>query len=74
MTERLNKETLKRLYEKEKRSLREIAKILGCSYSSVRYRSKKYGIKLRPKRRIDLNKSFFNTATINPTNQKADIF
>ena len=59
MTERLNEETLKRLYEKEKRSLRDIAKILGCSHSSVRYRSKKYGLKLRPKKRIDLNKSVF---------------
>jgi DNA-binding CsgD family transcriptional regulator len=57
MTEILNKKTLKRLYEKEKRSLRNIAKILGCSNSSVRYRSIKYGIKLRSNKKIDLNKS-----------------
>jgi transposase len=59
MTEILNKETLKKLYEKENRSLRDIAKTLGLSYCSVRYRSRKYGLKLRPKKRIDLNKSVF---------------
>ena len=59
MTDRLSKETLKRLYEKEKRSLRDIAKTLGLSYCSVRYKSKKYGLKLRPKKRIDLNNTVF---------------
>ncbi len=59
MTEILNKETLKKLYEKGKRSLHDIAKTLGLSYCSVRYRSKKYGLNLRPKKRIDLNKLVF---------------
>ena len=45
----LDKKTLRHLYLKEKRSLREIASMYGISYSSVRHRSIKYGITLRPK-------------------------
>ena len=52
----LDKKTLRQLYLKEKRSLREIANMCGMSYSSVRQKSIKYGIKLRPKtwRKINL--------------------
>jgi DNA-binding Lrp family transcriptional regulator len=54
MKKELDKETLTRLYIKEKRSLRAIAKIYGLSPSTVRYRSIKYGIKLRENRVIVL--------------------
>ena len=60
MKKELDKEALTRLYIKEKRSLRAIGKMYGLVSSTVRYRSIKYGIKLRPQpgsRRIDLNKS-----------------
>ncbi len=60
MKQELDKEALTRLYIKEKRSLRAIGKMYGLVNSTVRYRSIKYGIKLRPQpgsRRIDLNKS-----------------
>jgi DNA-binding CsgD family transcriptional regulator len=60
MKKELDRETLTRLYIKEKRSLRAIAKMYGLAPSTVRYRSIKYGIKLRPQpgsRRINLNKS-----------------
>jgi transposase len=49
MIKALDRNTLKRLYLKEKRSLHEIARMFGCSYFCVHYRSMKYGIKLRPK-------------------------
>jgi DNA-binding CsgD family transcriptional regulator len=49
MARKLDKKTLSHLYLKEKRSLREIASMYGISYSSVRHRSIKYGITLRPK-------------------------
>ncbi len=48
MKEELNKKTLKRLYIKEGKSTYAIAKILGCSHSTINYRCKKHGIKLRP--------------------------
>jgi len=59
MFEELNKETLIRLYIKEHKTTREIAKIYGCSAILVRYRCIKYGIKLRPraKKSIKLKKS-----------------
>jgi DNA-binding MarR family transcriptional regulator/transposase-like protein len=59
MFEELNKETLIRLYIKEHKTTREIAKIYGCSAVLVRYRCIKYGIKLRPrsKKSIKLKKS-----------------
>jgi transposase len=60
MIKALDRDTLKRLYLKEKRSLHEIARMYGCSYFCVHYRSTKYGIKLRPKtwrRKIHLDKS-----------------
>jgi transposase len=60
MIKALDRGTLKRLYLKEKRSLHEIARMFGCSYFCVHYRSMKYGIKLRPKtwrRKIHLDKS-----------------
>jgi DNA-binding CsgD family transcriptional regulator len=60
MIKDLDKETLKRLYLKEKRSTRDIAQMSGCSPTKVRYRCIKYGIKLRPNtwnRKINLKKS-----------------
>ncbi len=60
MKKELDKETLTRLYIKEKRSLRAIAKMYGLSPSTVHYRSIKYGIKLRENiglKRIALKKS-----------------
>jgi transposase-like protein len=45
----LNRETLDGLYTKEQKSIHKIAKILGCSTSSVIYRCRKYGIKIRPR-------------------------
>ena len=55
----LSREILNRLYVKEQRSIHVIAKMLNCSPSSILYRCKKYGIKLRPrmKKIIGLNKS-----------------
>ena len=49
MIEGLNKETLKRLYAKERKSLQEIARIFNCSTTGVAYRCEKYGIKRRPR-------------------------
>ena len=49
MIEELNKETLIRLYIKEKRPLLDIAEMFGRSYTFVRHRCKKYAIELRPK-------------------------
>ncbi len=60
MKKELDTEAITRLYIKEKRSLRAIAEMYGLAPSTVRYRSIKYGIKLRPQagsRRINLNKS-----------------
>jgi DNA-binding CsgD family transcriptional regulator len=60
MVKELDKETLKRLYLKEKRSTYDIAQMSGCSSTKVRYRCIKYGIKLRPKTRrrtLHLDKS-----------------
>ena len=59
MKEGLNKETLKRLYLKEGKSLATIAKIFGCSVFKVRHRCVKYGIKLRPSpvNKISIKKS-----------------
>jgi len=58
MIERLNEETLKRLYVREGKSTRTIAKMFDCSYFGILYRCKKYEIKLRPtrKRIIKLDK------------------
>ena len=60
MIRELDKATLQRLYLKEKKSVRDIAKISRCSPTKVRYRCIKYGIKLRVStwnRRINLKKS-----------------
>jgi transposase len=48
----LNEETVKRLYVTEQRSIHKIAKLLDCSPSSILYRCKKYGIKLRPRMKV----------------------
>lgn len=45
----LSKETLARLYIKEKTPLRDIAKMAGRSYTFVRHKCMEYGIPLRPK-------------------------
>ena len=47
MLEELNKDTLERLYIKEKKSLHDIARMFGCSTESIRNRCRKYDIKLR---------------------------
>ena len=47
MKEGLNKETLRRLYIKEKKSTAKIAKMFDCTPMTVWMRCKKYGIKLR---------------------------
>ena len=56
---KLDKETLAKLYVKEKLSLRAIAKMYGVSYFCVQYRCKQFGIKARPKtsKRIHLDKA-----------------
>lgn len=56
----LDKATLTRLYLNEKRSIREIAHMAGCSPTKVRYRCIKYGIELRANtwnRKINIKKS-----------------
>jgi DNA-binding CsgD family transcriptional regulator len=58
MKEGLDKRTLYRLYIKEKKATREIAKMYGCSSTLVRYRCIKYEITLRPRREsIKIKKS-----------------
>jgi len=60
MVKSLDKETLTRLYLKEKRSTRDIAHMAGCSPTKVRYRCIKYGIELRANtwnRKINIKKS-----------------
>jgi len=49
MLEGLDRETLKRLYITEQKSLHKIARMFGCSHSAIQYRCKKYGIPLRPR-------------------------
>jgi len=58
----LNKTTVKNLYVKEEKSIHKIANMLNCSPSSILYRCKKYGIKLRPRMKIikGLNKAILN--------------
>lgn len=68
MIQGLDRDTLKRLYLKEKRSLHEIARMFACSYFCVHYRSMKYGITLRPKtwrRKIHLDKSMLKRLCVN---------
>ena len=50
MLQELTKEVLTRLYLHENKSCRAIAKITGCSYSSVARRCRKYGIIRRTSR------------------------
>jgi transposase len=60
MIKDVDKATLKRMYLKEKRSIREIAQMSGWSPSLVRYKCIKYGIKLRVNtwnRKVNLKKS-----------------
>ena len=44
---KINKSELKRLYVSEGKTLKEITKILGCSYSKVRSCCLEYGIQLQ---------------------------
>jgi len=55
----LKKATVKNLYLNEQKSIHRIAKMLNCSPTSIVYRCKKYGIKLRPRMKVikGLNKS-----------------
>ena len=59
MVEGLKRRTLYKLYIKEKRSLREIAKMFGCSRTTIQEKCRQYGIKLRPLNmlRIEVKKS-----------------
>ena len=59
MKQKFDKEILERLYLKEKKTTREIAQMFGCSYNTVNYWCRKYGIKLRPQtcRRVHLDRS-----------------
>lgn len=50
-TKKPSKAELKRLYEKESKSIREVAKILGCSKDMVYRALKRYGVERRPKTR-----------------------
>lgn len=68
MIKGLDRDTLKRLYLNEKRSLHEIARMFDCSYFCVHYRSIKYGIRLRPKtwrRKIHLDKTELKRLCVN---------
>ncbi len=47
----LNRETLERLYCKEKKSLAKIAKIFSCSISTIRNRCLLYGIEIHDPRK-----------------------
>jgi transposase-like protein len=48
MTNAISKKLLQKLYVKEGKSTYTIANLLGYSHSTIQYRCKKYGIKLRP--------------------------
>ena len=52
MKKELNKETLKRLYIKEGKSLTKIAEMFSCSPPTIRSRCREYGIKTREPKRI----------------------
>ena len=62
----LDKETLSRLYLKEKLSLRAIAKMYDVSYFCVQYRCKQYGVRTRPKtsKRIHIDKAILQSLCI----------
>jgi hypothetical protein len=49
--QKLDKDTLSRLYLKERKSIRAIAEITGWSYPVVAGKCKQYGIKLLKSRR-----------------------
>lgn len=59
MKQKFAKEILERLYLKEKKTTREIGKMFGCSYNTVNYWCRKYGINLRRQtcQRVHLDKS-----------------
>jgi len=58
MKERLDKDTLHKLYIKQGKSIHKIAKMYGCSGTLVHYRCIKYGIQLRPRwKSIKIKKS-----------------
>ena len=66
MKERLDKDTLYKLYIKQGKSIHKIAKLFGCSITLVRYRCIKYGIKLRPRwKSIKIKKSVLQKLYVN---------
>ena len=75
MTRELDKATLKRLYIKEKKSIRDIAKISRCSPTKVMYRCIKYGIQRRPKNRkkILISKSVLHTLYVKESKSVKEI-
>ena len=72
MKKELNKETLKRLYIKEGKSLVKVAELLLCSPFTVWSRCKEYGIKTREPKRIKgvakvLRSSYFDNSSSSST-------
>lgn len=67
MIEGLNRETLRRLYIKEGKSIHTIAKLFGCSLMTVWMKCKKHGIKTRPrgKRILTIKKSVLQRLYVN---------
>ena len=76
MWQELDKDTLSRLYLKENKSIRAIAKINGCSHSSVARRCRKYGIKLRSRaehKKINIDKSLLQQYYVEERKSVEDI-
>ena len=53
----MNKSVLQKLYVEEGKTIREIAKIIGCSREPVRLKCKQFGVPLRPTgvKRVDID-------------------
>lgn len=76
MRHELNKDTLSRLYLREKRATRDIAEKTGWSPSAVRYRCIKYGIQLRPNtwnKIIKIKKSLLEKLYVKEKRSSAEI-
>lgn len=71
----LDKETLSRLYVKEKMSLRAIARMYGVSYFCVQYRCRQYGIQTRPRtsKRIHLDKAILQRLCVKEGKSSKDV-
>ncbi len=71
----LDKETLARLYLREKLSLRAIAKMYDVSYFCVQYRCRQYGIRTRPKtsKKIHIDKAILQRLCIKEDKSSKEI-